>query len=100
MIRPESVVAAAAVLMSLTGGLAAQTVGIAACDDFLKKYEACVSTKVPEAQRTVFKGQFDQMRKMWSDAAKDPSTKTTLEGSCKQSAEQMKTSMSSFGCTF
>jgi hypothetical protein len=100
MVRPASVVVAAAVLMSLTGGLAAQTVGIAACDDFLKKYEACVSGNVPEAQRTMFKGQFDQMRKMWSDAAKDPASKTTLEGTCKQSAEQMKMSMSSFGCTF
>jgi hypothetical protein len=100
MVRPESVVAAVAVLMSLTSGLAAQTVGIAACDDFLKKYEACVGTNVPEAQRTMFKGQFDQMRKTWSDAAKDPGSKTMLEGTCKQSAEQMKMSMSSFGCTF
>jgi hypothetical protein len=100
MVRPACLVAAVGLQVSLTTGLAAQTVGIAVCDDFLKKYEACVTTNVPEAQRTMFKGQFDQMRKMWSDAAKNPSAKTTLEGTCKQSAEQMKTSMSSFGCTF
>jgi hypothetical protein len=77
---------------------AAQTVGIAVCDDFLKKYKACLSGNVPEAQRMIFKGQVD--RKMWSDAAKDASSKTTLEDTCKQSGEQMKVSMSSFGCTF
>lgn len=100
MVRSGSLVAAAVALMSLTTGATAQTVGIAACDEFLKKYEACVTTNVPEAQRAVYKGQFDQMRKMWSDAAKNASAKPTLESACKQSADQMKTSLSSFGCTF
>jgi hypothetical protein len=91
---------AVAGFMLLSTGLSAQSVGIAACDDFLKKYEACVTSKVPAAQQATFKGQLDQMRKAWSDAAKTPNAKTTLEGSCKQSAEQMKTSMSAFGCAF
>lgn len=86
--------------MLLSTGLSAQSIGIAACDDFLKKYEACVTSKVPAAQQATFKGQLDQMRKAWWDAAKTPNAKTTLEGSCKQSAEQMKTSMSAFGCAF
>lgn len=84
----------------LSTGLGAQTIGIAACDDFLKKYEACVTSKVPAAQQAAFQGQFDQMRKAWSDAAKNPGVKASLEGACKQSAEQVKTAMSGFGCTF
>jgi hypothetical protein len=88
------------VLMSLTSGLSAQTVGLPVCDDFLTKYEACVSSKVPEAQRTMYKGSFEQMRKAWSEAAKNSSAKSSLEGTCKTSAEQMKTLMSAFGCTF
>ena len=91
---------AAAALVLVSTGLSAQTVGIAACDDFLKKYEACVTSKVPAAQQATFKGKLDQMRKAWSDAAQNSSAKATLEGSCKQSAEQMKTAMSGFGCTF
>jgi hypothetical protein len=35
-----------------------------------------------------------------SDAAKAPGAKATLEGTCKQSADQMKASMSAFGCSF
>jgi hypothetical protein len=98
MVRPALVAAMAFVLMST--GLSAQTVGIAACDDFLKKYEACVTTRVPDAQRAMFKGQFEQVRKAWSDAAKNPSAKASLEGACKQSAEQTKAALSSFGCSF
>jgi hypothetical protein len=100
MVRPARVIAAASMLMSLSTGLSAQTTGIAACDDFLTKYEACVATKVPDAQRTMFQGQFDQMRKAWSDGAKNPGARASLEGACKQSAEQVKMSMSGFGCAF
>jgi hypothetical protein len=81
-------------------GLSAQTLAIAACDDFLKKYETCVTSQVPAAQRATFQGQFDQWRKAWSEMAKNPNTKAGLENACKQSAEQMKTAMSGFGCKF
>ena len=66
----------------------------------LKKYEACVTSKIPAAQKTTFQAQLDQMRKAWSDAAKNADAKATLESICKQSAEQMKAAMSGFGCTF
>lgn len=100
MVRATLAVTATSALLLLSTGLSAQTTGIAACDDFLKKYEACVSAKVPAAQRSAFQGQFEQMRKAWSDAAKNPNAKATLESACKQSAEQTKAAMSSFGCTF
>jgi hypothetical protein len=100
MVRAVSAVIAASALVMLSSGLSAQTTGVAACDDFLKKYEACVTSKVPATQKAIFKGQLDQMRKAWSDAAKAPGAKATLESTCKQSADQMKASMSAFGCSF
>ena len=100
MARPKLVIAIASALMTVSTGLSAQMTGIAACDDFLKKYEACITSKVPAAQRATFQGQFDQMRKAWSDAAKNPGAKASLEGACKQSAEQMKAAISGFGCAF
>lgn len=100
MVRAPLAAMAALPFLMLSPGLSAQTIGIAACDDFLKKYEACVTSKVPAAQQATFQGQFDQMCKAWSDAAKNPSAKVNLEGACKQSAEQVKTVMSGFGCTF
>jgi hypothetical protein len=84
----------------LSTGLSAQTTGIGACDDFLKKYEACVTSKIPAAQKATFQAQLDQMRKAWSDAAKNATAKATLESTCRQSAEQMKAAMSGFGCSF
>jgi hypothetical protein len=100
MFRAASAVIAASAFLMLSTGLSAQTTGIAACDDFLKKYEACVASKIPAAQKATFQGQLDQMRKAWSDAAKNAAAKSTLESTCRQSAEQMKASMSAFGCAF
>lgn len=88
------------VALTCSSVASAQTTGVAACDDFLKKYEACVTTKVPAAQRATFQGQLDQTRKTWTDLAKNPSTKTALEGSCKQTTEHLKTAMQAYGCSF
>jgi hypothetical protein len=100
MVYPARVTAAALVLVASSTVLPAQTTGIAACDDFLKTYEQCISTMIPDAQRAMFKGQFDQLRNAWSDMAKNPSSRANLEASCKQSAAQTKAALSNFGCTF
>jgi hypothetical protein len=78
----------------------AQSTGVAACDDFLTKYDTCVSSKLPEAQRATYKAQLDQTRKTWVEMAKNPSAKATMEASCKQTMDAMKASLQSFGCSF
>jgi hypothetical protein len=89
-------------LASLVSGnvRAAGTVGIAACDDFLDKYESCLNAKISVEQQPAFKTQVDQTRKTWSDLAKDPAAKSGLEASCRQTAEQIKASLRPLGCTF
>jgi len=79
---------------------AADPIGIAACDDFLTKYEACLGSKVPAAQRTTLQTQIEQTRKGWTEIAKNPNTKTSLEGVCKQTSQQMNMAMQAYGCTF
>ena len=58
-------------MLSLAAGIAllagvttahAQSTGLAACDDFLTKYDACIVSKVPEAQRAMYKTQIDRNR--------------------------------------
>jgi hypothetical protein len=78
----------------------AQSTGIAVCDDFMTKYDACVVTKIPEAQRAMYKTQLDQTRKAWLDMSKNPSTKATMEATCKQTMDAMKTSLTALGCSF
>jgi hypothetical protein len=100
MVRAAFVVGGVLAVFSLSTSAYAQSTGVAACDDFLKKYETCVTTKVPDAQRAAFKGQLDQTRKMWSDMAKDANSKAALDGTCKQSAAQLSAALQGFGCTF
>ncbi|QDZ09899.1 hypothetical protein [Devosia ginsengisoli] len=83
-----------------TAALAAEPIGIAACDDFLTKYEMCVTDKIPAAQQDAFKGQIEQLRSGWISLAANPQTKPTLEAACVTSAEQMKTAVAAFGCAF
>ncbi|HEX8721008.1 MAG TPA: hypothetical protein VF736_10290 [Pyrinomonadaceae bacterium] len=79
---------------------AGDSIGIAECDDFLKKYEACVSGKVPAAQQAAFKSSVETWRRSWKDLAANPTTKGTLAGICKTQLDQAKTSLSSYGCSW
>jgi Spy/CpxP family protein refolding chaperone len=67
----------------------AQELGVPACDEFLKKYEACLA-KQPEAVRTQGAGAVKQIRQMWGQIAANPQTKPQLEPMCKQTIEQAK----------
>ena len=78
----------------------AQSTGVAACDDFLTKYDSCVVSKIPAEQRTMYKTQIDQTRKAWVDLAKNPSAKTTMEATCKQTLDATKASLTAYGCSF
>lgn len=75
-------------------------VGIPECDDFIAKYETCVSGKVPEVARGSFQTMLKNWRTEWKKAAENPQTRSTLTAACKQAAEQANTSMKAYGCTF
>lgn len=75
-------------------------IGIPECDDFIAKYEACVSSKVPEMVRGQFKNALADWRKNWKKLAEDPANKEQLTKACKQAAEQQAAALKSYGCTF
>ncbi|WP_163841306.1 DUF5339 domain-containing protein [Pseudoxanthomonas sacheonensis] len=70
--------------------------GVPECDAYLEKVYACISDKVPEAQRDMMKQGIDQSKASWS-AVTD---KTALAAQCKTALEQAKTSFGAMGCTF
>jgi hypothetical protein len=78
----------------------ANKIGVPECDEYLASYDACVSSKVPEAVRAQYKTSFDQVRASWRKLAENPATKGTLAAACKQATEQARTAMKSYGCTF
>jgi hypothetical protein len=74
-------------------------VGVAECDDYITKMEACLS-KLPAAAKASYDKAFEQTRKQWRDAAANPQTKAALAQGCKAATDAAKTSMKSFNCEF
>jgi Meckel syndrome type 1 protein len=75
-------------------------IGIPECDDFLAKYEACVTSKVPEAARAAYQSSLKQWKDSWKQMAANPQTKGALAAACKSAREQQETALKSYGCTW
>lgn len=75
------------------------SIGIAACDDYLDKYEACISEKVPAEVRATLKTSLDQTRDAWRSTMASGAGKDQLEAACKTMYDSAKASMSAYGCT-
>ncbi len=83
-----------------TTAAAGEKIGVPECDDFIAKYDACVSSKVPETARAQYKSAIDQWRASWKKLAENPATKGTLAAACKQAAEQQAAALKSYGCSW
>ncbi|GEM_PF-172992 len=73
-------------------------VGISACDNFLAKYHACVSTRVPEKARDQYESTVNQWRESWRKLANNQQTRGTLITACKLAAEEQETALKSYRC--
>ena len=83
-----------------TDAPAGDKVGVPECDEYIEKYEACLNSKVPEAQRTMFKSSFETMRKTWKETAANPQAKAALATGCKQALETAKGTMGAYACNW
>lgn len=77
---------------------AADKIGVAECDDYIAKYEACLSKNVPAAQRATYEATFKTMRESYATAASTEAGKSGLAATCKTALETTKAAMSSFNC--
>ncbi len=95
---PPATMAAPAATMP---AVAAGDFGVAECDNYMKKYMACVdSKKVPEAARAMMRQQMDQTKAAWRQAASTPQGKAGLAAGCKQVDQQSGPAMKAYGCTW
>jgi len=92
--------AASSPATAATPAMAGEKIGVPECDDFIAKYDACVTSHVPEAARAQYKTSIEQWRSSWHKLAANPQTKATLAAACKTAAEQARTSMKTYNCTF
>lgn len=79
---------------------AADAIGVAECDDYLKKVDDCVTSKVPAAARSQYTASIDATRKQWRDLAANPQTRASLASACKQAVESARAAYKTYGCEF
>jgi hypothetical protein len=85
-----------ATLPMMTGG----DFGVAECDNYMKKYMACVDSKVPEAARAMMRQNLDQTKVAWRQAASTAQGKASLASACLQMDAQSGPAMKAYGCTW
>ncbi len=85
---------------STTASSTGDKIGVPECDDFIAKYEACVSGKVPEMARAQYQSAIKQWKDSWKKLAENPQTKGTLAAACKQAREQQEAALKTYGCTW
>ena len=77
---------------------AGDSIGVAECDDYLSKVEACIADHVPEEARATQRQSMDQMRDQWRQAAANPTAKASLVAGCKAALDAARSSFASYGC--
>lgn len=63
-------------------------IGVAECDDYVTKYEGCMS-KVPAAAKPAMEQAFKAQRDGFKQAASTPEGKAALKTSCKQALDAL-----------
>jgi hypothetical protein len=74
--------------------------GVPECDDYMRKYLACIDSKVPESARVMMRQQIDQTKASWKQAASTEQGKAALATGCRQATEAAKAAMQAYGCTW
>jgi hypothetical protein len=76
------------------------SVGVPECDEYIQKYEACltkVAKQAPQIEPNL-KSAFQQQRDGFKQAAASPQSKAMLATQCKQAVETAKQSMNAYTC--
>ena len=76
-----------------------EKIGIPECDDFIAKYNACISDHVPEAKKAEYKENIDAFARTWKQLMAN-SDKSTVAAACKRHSDMARENMKSFGCEF
>ena len=97
---PASTAASAAPAATSAATTAGAEFGVPECDDYIKKYLACIDSKVPEAARATVRQSLDQTKSQWKQAAATEQGKAGLAMGCKAATDAAKTAMAAYGCTF
>ena len=73
--------------------------GVAECDDYIKKYTACIDKLAPAAQGASRQA-LEQSQAAWKQAAATEQGKAALATSCKAASDSAAPAMRAQGCTW
>lgn len=79
---------------------AEEEIGINECDDYVRKVNACLDTKVPADEQPAIRFQLDSQKTKWGKMALDPAQRDALPTECKAAATLGAQSMEKYGCEF
>src|SRR5262245_14020327 len=72
--------------------------GVKECDDYMKKYLACIDSKVPEAARSMVRQSLDTQKAQWKQAASTPEGRAAMANACKTATDTARQAMAAYGC--
>ena len=97
---PPSTAAKAPVTAAAAPAMATGDFGVPACDSYMKKYMACVDSKVPEQGRAMMRQSIEQTKASWKQAAATPKGREGLAMACAQAETAAKQAMAAYGCSW
>ena len=72
--------------------------GVKACDDYMTKYTACISDKVPESARPQLNQALEQTKVQWKALAATETGRQALTAACTQASALAKSTTQAYGC--
>lgn len=90
----------AAKLAPETGIAALERTGVVECDNYLMRFEFCLSRKVPEAHVKPMKAGLETMAEAWKKAAATEAGQAALPVACEMALDAAVKSMAAFECDF
>ncbi len=76
-----------------------EKIGIPECDDFIARYNACISDHVPEAKKVEYKENIDAFARAWKQQMAN-TDKNVVAAACKRHSDAAREKMKPFGCEF
>ena len=78
----------------------AEKIGVPECDEFVAKYETCITDHVPEAKKTQYRENLAMWSKAWREIMVKSASPEGVAAACKRHIIASRESMKSFGCEF
>ena len=78
----------------------AEKIGIPECDEFVRKYETCISDHVPEEKQKEYRENIEGWSKAFRQLVANRAAPEVIAAACKRHIVQARESMKSYGCEF